>query len=204
VEVYLFYKPEIRSKMQQRRKALQLPAIKQAAELVAAQVIQLRSFLEASHIGCYLSIEGELDPMPIMQCADSLKKQLYLPVIANTTDPHHESLQFYGYNLGDPLFKGLHGISAPAHRTALPRDVAELDLIIAPLVAFDSDCNRLGRGAGHYDRTLNAIKQRHGRLPYLIGLAYEFQKVPQIVTDKWDVPFDTIVTEKNIYSHARP
>lgn len=199
----MFYKPEIRSKMLQRRKSLELPAIKQAAELVAAQVIQLRPFIEATHIGCYLAIEGELDPMPIMQCADSLKKQLYLPVIDTAADPHHESLQFYRYNLGDPLFKGLHGISAPAHRSALPQNVTALDLMIVPLVAFDPDCNRLGRGAGHYDRTLNSIKQHHGRLPYLIGLAYEFQKIPHIVTDKWDVPLDTIVTEKNIYSHAR-
>lgn len=199
----MFYKPEIRSKMQQRRKALESPAIQQAAELVAAQVIQLRQFLEATHIGCYLAIEGELDPMPIMQCANSLKKQLYLPVIDAKADPHNESLQFYSYNLGDPLFKGLHGISAPAHRTALARDIAELDLLVVPLVAFDSACNRLGRGAGHYDRTLNSVKQRGGRLPYLIGLAYEFQKIPHMVADKWDVPLDTIVTEQNIYSHVR-
>ena len=197
----MFYKPEIRSKMQARRKALDPSAIHQAAALVAAQVIQLPQFLNARHIGCYLAIEGELDPMPIMQCANSLQKQLYLPVINTPASTNDETLQFFSYALGDPLFKGQHGISAPAHRSALPQDAADLDVMIVPLVAFDSLCNRLGRGAGHYDRTLNGVKQRCGRLPYLIGLAYEFQKIPHIVTDKWDVPMNIVVTEQNSYQH---
>ncbi len=195
----MFYKPEIRDKMQRRRKALSLVAIAQAAQAVAAQVVQIREFLHAENIGCYLAIEGELDPMPILHCAHDLKKKLYLPVINPSAATDAEPLDFHGYTVGDPLMKGMHGISGPAHRTQLTCPVEHLDLILAPLVAFDSHCNRLGRGAGHYDRTLNAVKQRVGRLPYLIGLAYEFQKIPQIVTDKWDVPLDMVITEKDIY-----
>lgn len=195
----MFYKPEIRNQIQAKRKALTPVTIQQAASLVAARVIQLSPFLGARHIGCYLSIEGELDPMPIMQCADSLQKQLYLPVINTAAGADQEPLQFCRYALGDPLFKGMHGISTPAHQTTLPQDAAELDVMIVPLVAFDAACNRLGRGAGHYDRTLNGVKRRSGRLPYLIGLAYEFQKIPQIVADRWDVPLNIVVTEQNIY-----
>ena len=195
----IFYKPEIRSKMQRRRKELGLVSITQAAQAVAAQVVLLKEFLAAQHIGCYLAIEGELDPMPALLCAHTLKKKLYLPIINPASPDGAESLEFHGYTVGDPLLKGLHGISAPAHSKQLPRDIAELDLIFLPLVAFDERCNRLGRGAGHYDRTLNAVNERNGRLPYLVGLAYEFQKIPEIVTDKWDVPMDIVVTEKNIY-----
>jgi 5-formyltetrahydrofolate cyclo-ligase len=198
----LFYKPEIRSRLQKRRKELGPIPILQAAQAVAAQVVQLTEFLDAQHIGCYLAIEGELDPMPIIHCAHFLKKTLYLPVISDAKNPDESALEFHAYTPGDPLFKGMHGISGPAHRTQLSREVSQLELIFVPLVAFDAHCNRLGRGAGHYDRTLNACREQTGRLPHLIGLGYEFQKIPEIVADKWDVPLDKVVTEKTIYQRS--
>jgi 5-formyltetrahydrofolate cyclo-ligase len=194
-----FYKPEVRSKMQARRRGLDLISIAQAAQAVAAQIVLLDEFLEARNIGSYLPIENELDPLPIMHCAHTLNKNLFLPVINSAAAPEAGPLEFHGYILGDPLLKGMHGISGPAHRQQLSQETTSLDLIFLPLVAFDQDCNRLGRGAGHYDRTLNFIKERNGHLPIIIGLAYEFQKVPEIVTDKWDVPMNLVVTEKNIY-----
>jgi 5-formyltetrahydrofolate cyclo-ligase len=199
----IFYKPEIRDKMQRRRKELGIVSMTQAAQAVAAQAVLLAEFLEAQHIGCYLSIEGELDPMPLMHSAQTLKKKLYLPVInitaAKAENPAPAPLEFHEYTVGDPLLKGLHGISTPAHRTRLLREVVNLDIIFLPLVAFDDHCNRLGRGAGHYDRTLNFVKEQHKRLPFLIGLAYDFQKIPEIVPDKWDVPLNMVITEKNVY-----
>jgi 5-formyltetrahydrofolate cyclo-ligase len=198
----LFYKPEVREKMQRRRKALDLISIAQAAQAVAAQAVMLNEFISARHIGAYLAIENELDPLPILHCAHTLSKSLYLPIIKSSKDSEAEALEFHRYTVGDPLLKGVHGISAPAHRLQLPQDVTSLDLILLPLVAFDSSCNRLGRGAGHYDRTLNVVKERSGRLPCLIGLAYEFQKIPEIAADKWDVPMDIVITEKNIYRRS--
>jgi len=195
----MFYKPEIRNRMQKWRKALGQISVTQAAQAVAAQVVQIREFLEAQHLGGYLAIENELDPMPIIQSAQNLKKKLYLPVINPAAAEESEPFQFYAYTVGDPLQKDLHGISVPAHRSQSPFNMAQIDLILLPLLAFDSQCNRLGRGAGHYDRALNNLKRRAGRLPYLMGLAYEFQKIPQIVADKWDVPMDIVVTEENVY-----
>ncbi len=194
----MFYKPEIRDKMQRRRKELTLVSITQAAQAVAAQIVQLKEFLTAEHMGCYLAVEGELDTQPTMQSAHTLKKKLYLPVIQKSGfEP--DFLEFHAYVLGDPLLKGIHGISTPGHRDHFPKTINELDVIFLPLVAFDSHGNRLGRGAGYYDRTLNAARQQYGRLPCLIGLGYEFQKIPEIIPDKWDVPLDIIVTEKDIY-----
>jgi 5-formyltetrahydrofolate cyclo-ligase len=197
----LFYKPEIREKMQRRRKGLGLVPMTQAAQAVAAQTVLINEFLNAEHIGCYLSIEGELDPMPLMNCAQTLNKKLYLPVMSHSTEVMDKPaiLEFHAYTVGDPLLKGLHGISGPAHRSSLMREVGSLDLIFLPLVAFDENCNRLGRGAGHYDRTLNHVKEKHGRLPFLIGLAYEFQKIPEIIPDKWDVPLNMVITENTVY-----
>ncbi len=195
----MFYKPEIRDKIQQRRKELDLVSIAQASQAVAAQVVQMREFLEGRRLGAYLSIDNELDPLPILHCAQTLKKEIYLPVINANSGKDSQLLEFHQYVVGDPLMKGLHGVSGPVHQSQFPSDITDLDFILVPLVAFDSHCNRLGRGAGYYDRTLNAVKEKGGRMPYLIGLGYEFQKITQIATDKWDVPLDMVVTESAIH-----
>ena len=56
--------------------------------------------------------------------------------------------------------------------------------------------NRVGYGGGYYDRYIQRIKRKKKFL--LIGLAYSFQKVKKIPTNKHDMKLDFIVTEKNV------
>ena len=53
-------------------------------------------------------------------------------------------------------------------------------------------------GSGFYDKALSALDNSK-KTTYLIGLAYEFQKVNQIEPNKWDIPLDYVVTEKKVY-----
>ncbi len=199
----MFYKPEIREKIQRRRRRLDAINQAQAGQRVAAQLVYLKEFLDAQHIGSYLPIEGELDTLPLMHCGQTLKKQFYLPIIPSKESSKLQPLQFFPYRMGDVLIKDSHGISEPDPKALQPISLQNLDVIFLPVVAFDINGNRLGRGAGYYDRTLAFVNERieqgtHTK-PCLIGLAYEFQKIEQIITDKWDVALDIIVTEDNIY-----
>ncbi|MCM8806126.1 MAG: 5-formyltetrahydrofolate cyclo-ligase [Candidatus Omnitrophica bacterium] len=71
--------------------------------------------------------------------------------------------------------------------------IEEIELIIVPGIAFDRNCNRLGRGKGFYDRFLsqckNAIK---------VGLAFDIQIIENVPTSEHDVPVDIIVTQSQI------
>lgn len=75
------------------------------------------------------------------------------------------------------------------------RGLNSLDALLIPLVGFDARGNRLGMGAGFYDR---ALAQRHGRRPLAIGVAFGCQEVPTLPTDPWDQPLDYIVTDTAI------
>lgn len=197
----MFYKPEIREKLQQRRKQLNSASMLHAAHSVAAQIVQQTSFLNSQHIACYLTDDHELDTLPLMQCATTLHKNLYIPILDSENLKYTESqLAFVPYKMSDPLVKNRYGINEPAH-IANARSAEELDMIILPIIAFDPKGNRLGRGAGHYDRTLQFIKNlsAHAKKPHLIGLAYEFQKIAAIEPDSWDIPLDLIITEENTY-----
>ena len=68
------------------------------------------------------------------------------------------------------------------------------NIIICPILCFDKDCNRLGRGGGHYDRILKAYPNS-----IKIGLAYSQQLTEKVYTEKHDIVMDAILTEKEVY-----
>lgn len=64
-----------------------------------------------------------------------------------------------------------------------------------PIVGFDKTGNRLGMGAGFYDRSLAFTKlSTHG--PKLIGLAHQCQQVERLDADSWDIPIHGILTDE--------
>jgi 5-formyltetrahydrofolate cyclo-ligase len=89
------------------------------------------------------------------------------------------------------------GIPEPAVARRDWRSARRLDVIVAPLVAFDRSGRRLGMGGGWYDRTLG-FRRFHAsfRRPWFIGLAYGFQEVARLEADAWDVPMDAVITER--------
>ena len=78
-------------------------------------------------------------------------------------------------------------------------DIGAIDLIVAPGVAFDGKGNRLGRGAGYYDRFL----ARPGLRAAICALAFECQMADAIVSEAHDRPIDMILTEDKTFSAGR-
>ena len=76
------------------------------------------------------------------------------------------------------------------------------DIIIVPLIAFDSQLNRIGYGKGYYDRKLKKIKKIK-RNAICIGVAYYFQKCKNVPTNKHDFKLDYIFTERGITSSRK-
>lgn len=180
---------DCRQSIRNRRKQLSSASVANASQKIADQIIVLPAFLNSTHIAYYFSDENEVDPTPIIVCARALNKKLYLPVLLEK-----DNLQFYHVNEHTEFQKNKFGIAEPIVST-LPTPVEQFDMMLIPLVAFDVHCHRLGRGAGYYDRYLQAATH-----PILIGLAYEFQKVETIIPESWDVPMHYVVTEQKIYA----
>ena len=74
-------------------------------------------------------------------------------------------------------------------KTLIPLN--ELDLILAPVVAFDDHSQRLGMGGGYYDRTLAGVSSEKS-LP-VWGVAHQCQRVISIPIETWDVPMNRIL-----------
>ena len=71
------------------------------------------------------------------------------------------------------------------------------DVILVPLVAFDQKLNRLGYGAGYYDRALKELSLKKKILA--IGVGFSFQKCKNIPVKKTDYSLDYVLTEKKIF-----
>lgn len=73
------------------------------------------------------------------------------------------------------------------------------DILIMPLLAFDSDLTRLGMGGGFFDRTIEFLKINKKIIT--IGLAYDFQRSTTLLPKaKTDRALDFIVLPHEIIS----
>lgn len=89
--------------------------------------------------------------------------------------------------------RGRYAIPEPDPASSRPVAPEEIELVLAPCVAFDESCMRLGHGAGYYDRYLPQVKAP------VIAAAYEAQKLAAVDHDAYDRPMDAVVTERCVY-----
>ncbi len=159
----------------------------EAAKLFSATEI----FQNSQHIACYYPLPNEFDCLPIIQAIWTAKKNCYLPI--STID---KKLEFVIYQENTELQPNQYLILEPTGTASIALD--ELDVVFFPLVGFDPQGNRLGMGGGYYDRTFEIMRNTNNQKCQLIGLAYEFQQVPALPEDPWDVALDGVLTEKRI------
>lgn len=161
-------------------------------------------FRNSRRIGLYLPNDGEMDPRPLLRRARTMRKQCYLPVLDTLGS---NRLWFTPYRAGDALQTNRFGIPEPARAVRGRVRAGALDLILAPLVAFDRRGNRLGMGGGYYDRSLAFLRHRRlWRRPHLYGLAFEFQQVDRLHAAGWDVALDGCFSDerRHVFRNTPP
>lgn len=188
------------------RQALSPATQQQHSQAILTQIIQDRNYRNADHIACYLANDGEVDPYPIIEHAWFSGKTVYLPILSplNLSSSKSSSLKnqlyFAPYDANSLLTLNRFKIPEPACKPSQWKTARQLDLLLAPLVAFDANGNRMGMGGGFYDRSLAYLKHRqYWKKPRLIGLAHECQKVDKINVESWDISLDKIISETQCY-----
>ncbi|MBS0358051.1 MAG: 5-formyltetrahydrofolate cyclo-ligase, partial [Proteobacteria bacterium] len=168
---------------------------KNASQAVYQQVIHSSIFVRSRHIAFYMAIHHEINPKLILEKAMQSQKICYMPLL----NPHQENtLCFIEYHPKDNLVKNRYGILEPEFKESAVVDPQILDLVFFPLVAFDNYGHRVGMGAGYYDRTFAFVKNNSLSKPLLMGLAYDWQCVDDLVPNPWDVPLHAIATNKKL------
>jgi len=186
-------KPALRRLFDQKRKALSPEEQSQKAQQLLPWIHTLSAFTAARHIAFYWPMGAEISPLPLLSAAEQEHKHCYLPCL----QPGSNSLDFVAYQSQDPLILNPFGFLEPVLQNNPCIALCDLDLILIPLLAFDAQGQRLGRGAGYYDRTL-ATRPQGSCKPYLLGLGYACQSVDRLPADPWDAPLEGVLTEEGL------
>lgn len=187
----------LRKQLRDRCRAI--PSIERmmASQQVADHLQTLTWFRGSQHIACYLDDGIELATQASIDLIWQHHKTCYLPIVKDA----EPILQFAAYQAHTVLQKNQFNLQQPVlDKSASLLSAEDLDLVLLPLVAFDCQANRLGRGAGYYDKTLAFLRELKTaqRQPKLIGLAYACQEVATLLPASWDVRMDAIITEQGI------
>ena len=139
-----------------------------------------------NNLGGYYPSNHEIDDLEILDLLEKKNFRGCLPIIKKDYQ-----MNFCSWSRNDPLKINKFGIPEP-----VSSKIIYPDILLVPLVAYDSSLNRLGYGGGYYDRYIEKIEKI--KKVTKIGLAFSFQKISSIPINQYDKKLDFIVTEKEI------
>lgn len=183
IDISSYSRQQIRDLMRIKRQSLSEFAQQQAAQSIIPPALSLIEQYHAQHIACYLSFNGEISPLALMDTLIEQGKSVYLPVLHPFS---RGNLLFLRYD-PERLKPNRYGILEPELDVRAILPLKELDLIFVPLVACDRQNNRLGMGGGYYDRTLPQTRA------VSVGLAHQCQMVNLLPTESWDQALDYLI-----------
>lgn len=185
-------KNQLRQQYKQIRRELSPITVQQNSNRIAAQLFATDLWQQSQTVMLYLAFQNEVATEIIYRQGWQAGKTMLLPICASQNGLMEMSridtldvLQYNRYGIGE-LPNALQKIIAPE----------EIDLCLIPGIAFDLAGNRLGFGAGYYDRYLLRLRPNVPR----IALAHQCQiYAGRLPVDTYDLPMDYILTEKQLY-----
>ncbi len=190
------------TEMQARKKAIreQAHANRKAQEnkeelssAICEKFVALPAYAKARTVMYYLDVRTEVRTRHYLPTALAGDKRIVVPYCVDG------ELELFHLTSMDELDVGMYKILEPKpelrERADKRVEVAELDLIMVPGVAFDRTGGRMGHGMGYYDKLLE-----HARADApLVALAFECQLFPEIPVAEHDIFMDQILTEAATY-----
>lgn len=146
------------------------------------------SVLPGEVVSAFMPMRSEVDVRPVMFAFGAKGARICVPAILDKT-----TIEFRELVRGAPLIDMGFGTVGPGPEAA----VLDPTLMLVPLAAFDQAGNRIGYGAGYYDRAIQRLRDK-GITPRLVGIAFDCQQVEAVPLEPHDVPLDAMLTESGL------
>ncbi len=193
-------KQNIRETLLRKRDGIK-PSDREAKEkAIREKLFALNEFKKAKSILFYASFRSEVDTIQPIRYALDLGKKVALPLV----DRKNRLLKIYEIRSVSELKPGYMAIPEPSFTENREIALKNIDMAIVPGAGFDVNGNRLGYGAGYYDKLLSGISKEEPyprpptTVPFIIALAFEEQITEKIPSEPHDVKVDMIVTDKRL------
>lgn len=179
-------KKELRAEIRSLISGLSAEYKEAAGKAIAENILYSPAFINARSVFIYVSTEKEPDTSNIIKEALEAGKRVFVPKCL------YKGVMIPVKLSPDTVFEsGYMGISEPAEYD-LSISVTEIDLSLIPCLTANEKGERLGHGAGFYDRFLSGVKTEK--------MCLCFGKIlsDNIPTDGYDIKMDYVVTENGI------
>ena len=161
---------------------------------ITPQLLALDAYRQANCVLAYMSFGSEFDTAALVTNALASGRQLCLPRVDRNT----RRLELhYVENPDRDVQTGTWGIREP-RAACPPADLARIDFVLLPGVAFTPQCDRLGYGGGFYDRLIPRFASR----PPLVAASFALQIRDAIPLDANDQRVDVVITEHSFYCNC--
>lgn len=175
------------------RDRLPVEARAEKSERIVQRILQSREFQDAKTVMLYRAVRGEVCLDGLEESPESRGKRFGYPRCVSDTEmiallPRGEDSWEAGYaGILEPL---------PERSQVVPPE--EIDLVVCPCTVFDESCNRMGMGAGFYDRFLERCSKAA-----VVAVAFEAQKADTVPAEGWDRPMDAVFSEEAVYRRPK-
>lgn len=183
-------KTATRQRIMAIRNHLTAPEREIYSQNIYEQLLQLDLFKNSNVIASFVDFREEVSMTKINTYILNSGKTLVLPYV----DFKRKEMTFHIVNDLSTLHLSRYGIREPNPNLHSEIDIADIEIVLTPGVAFDKNGYRLGYGGGFYDRFFATIDS----LIPKIGIAYSLQLVDSIPVESHDKALDGIVTEKGL------
>lgn len=147
------------------------------------KLMNMEEYKRVTCIYVYASFKNEVMTKPLIKKALLEGKKVALPKVLG------KEIEFFYIKGEEDLEESSYGILEPKEGCEKAED--KNALLIMPGVAFDKENNRVGYGAGYYDKYLQKPNNH-----YKIALAYKFQIFDSVSYDEYDIRPDLVLTEE--------
>lgn len=166
---------------------------------ICCRIIRFIRLRNIQTISAYVAMPDEVDLSSLIAWCLQNDKNILVPSIGSM-----HKMAFKPIEKGTRWRTASYGIKEPfiTKRFASNTNFGKpIELICAPLSAFDAHFNRTGMGGGFYDRFINSAS--FGPKSHFLGVAFTCQQSPMFATESHDIALDKIVTEKYIHQRSK-
>lgn len=162
-----------------------------ASDKMMESLIRMKEYRNAKTVMMYVNVGKEVITNTLMSVANRQGKTVCLPLCIDTVNHIQEARL---WNDEHRLVVGAYNIPTPDPSSPVVKP-EEIDMVILPCVSCDDECNRLGHGAGYYDRYIEQLRDDC----VTVALCYDKLLADKLPTEPHDKKVDMVITEENIY-----
>ena len=179
----------LRKEIQERLQTLPKEIYEHRSYTIAQKIFKDPLWQFAQSIGITISSPPEVDTFQIIRKAWDEGKQIVIPKCL----PKERKMNFRKLERFDQLESVYSGLLEPIESKTDLVEPSDIDLLIVPGIAFDSEGFRMGFGGGYYDRFLQSFKGN------TVSLAFQEQIVSNLPREDHDIPVEKIITDETIF-----